>query len=182
MDVRAVSRRAVGGELTPEAYGGGRRRFRANPNETRSPGPDPVPASDHLVQEGDRRAVASLAIGLQLRVPGRPEQLGEAVLELVGAAGAPHEAAQPLLADDDVAVRRHQAAVEPAAGDVGQPFAVAGRRALLGDLEDEHRPGAQGGGELRGGAKRGDPRDLGPWGRWGYRPAGPQLAGGPAQN
>ena len=35
-----------------------------------------------------------------------------------------------------------QALAEAAPGHVGQPLAVAGRGAVLGDLEDQHRPGS----------------------------------------
>src|SRR4051795_10585312 len=127
MEVRAASRRAGGGELTHEAYGRGTDRFAATGNGAGS--------LDHLVEQGHWRAVAALSVRLEFGVPGRPQQLREAVLELVGAAGASHQAAQPLLADDDIPTRRDHAAVESPPGDVGQPFPVAGRRALLGDLE-----------------------------------------------
>ena len=42
---------------------------------------------DDLVQQGYRGAVAGVAVGLELGVPGGSEQLGQAVGVIVGAAG-----------------------------------------------------------------------------------------------
>src|SRR6266496_5054478 len=110
--------------------------------------------SDDLVQQGHRCTVTGMPIRLELGVPGRPEQLGEAVGVVVGGAGPALQAAQPLLTHDDVAVGRHGAAVESAAGHVGEALSVADRRAVLGDFVNEHRPGTQGSRHPGAGADR----------------------------
>ena len=80
----------------------------------------PAPGeSDDLVEPGDRGAVAGVAVGLELGVPGRAEQVVQRVGIVLGGAGGRGERPQLLLADDDVAVGAGGGAVDAAAGDVG---------------------------------------------------------------
>src|SRR5688572_25711140 len=60
--------------------------------------------SHHLVEPGDRTAVAGVPVDLEVGVPGRTEEFVHAMPEGFDGAGGRREVPQLLLADHDVAV------------------------------------------------------------------------------
>src|SRR5439155_14172418 len=69
-------------------------------------------------EEGHRAAVAGVAVGLQLGVPGGAERLVEGVCQGVVPTGGGEDRAHPVLGEEDVAVRAGRGREQAAAGHV----------------------------------------------------------------
>src|SRR4051794_26603081 len=130
--------------------------------------PSPVPgrflikrakSSHDLVQPVDLRALARLAEALQLVVPGAAEQGVDAEAELRPGRGG-EQVAQPVLTDEQVAVRAHGGAEDAEGRGHRVPLPVAAGARLLGDLVAQDAPAPEGAGEPSCRARTPAPADL----------------------
>src|SRR5664280_683129 len=125
--------------------------------------------SADLVQPADRRPVAGVPEALQLVVPRRTEQGVQTGGQRLAAPNRGQQHPQPVLADHDVAIGTDRRAEQAEGGRVAVPLAIHARIGVLGHLEAQQRPAAQGSREPAGRARSTAPRDLGPQrarGRW----------------
>src|SRR4051794_21648737 len=84
----------------------------------------PPPSLDDLVQPGGRRAVAGVAVDLEVGVPGSTQQRVDAVPERLDRRSGGGQVAELLLGDDQVAIGADRRPVDAVPGDVGHALAV----------------------------------------------------------
>ena len=141
----------------------------------------PARAQPTRVSRVTGRALAGVPVRLQLGVPGGCRARGPA---RAPAPRTPRAVAISARSRSSAIMMSPLALVggaeQAAAGHVHEPLAVDAGAGLLGDLEPEHRPLPQGGGELARRCRAGRTRSTRPAGRR-ARPAARSTPGGPAR-
>ena len=116
----------------------------------------------HLVQPDDRAVLAGTAERLEFVVPGLTERQAQFAVQFEGVrARRLHGEADAVLGDHDVADRVGLGEEDAEVGRVHPAAAVGAESGVLGDLEAEVLPAAEGGGERGPGAALALPVELG---------------------